>query len=278
VFRPIDVLWLLVIVMSFACASGPGAAACPGRVGTGPDKARSGGSGEGGGGDESIDSLRADAIRAGAVEAEIAAMGLPPGRSIGSLSREGCMEILTANDVDAAWVADADGAEMPVRLDSPIRGVTVEHRGRSETHAIIDCRLVVATLAWSPYLRQAGVSRLVHYSVFRPGAVVRGTRSTSGHASAMAIDVGIFELDDGRTLDVVEVWTDRRRDLSTCPAPPLLLGVDAEPVDQALLRGLVCQAVRDELFQVVLTPHHDDAHRNHVHFEVRPDVDWTIVD
>jgi hypothetical protein len=28
---------------------------------------------------------------------------------------------------------------------------------------------------------------------------------------------------------------------------------------------------------VVVTPHHDDAHANHVHLEVVPDVPWTWI-
>ena len=44
-----------------------------------------------------------------------------------------------------------------------------------------------------------------------------------------------------------------------------------------LLRGLVCQAVERSLFQVVLTPHHDRAHGNHVHLELKPEVNWTYV-
>jgi len=28
----------------------------------------------------------------------------------------------------------------------------------------------------------------------------------------------------------------------------------------------------------VLTPHHDDAHANHVHLELRPGVDWSLLE
>ena len=45
----------------------------------------------------------------------------------------------------------------------------------------------------------------------------------------------------------------------------------------ARLRRLVCAAVEADLFQVVLTPHYDHAHQNHVHLELVPDVDWSFV-
>ena len=44
-----------------------------------------------------------------------------------------------------------------------------------------------------------------------------------------------------------------------------------------MLRGLVCDAIDDALFQVVITPHHDRAHADHVHLELRPEVSWIYV-
>jgi hypothetical protein len=44
-----------------------------------------------------------------------------------------------------------------------------------------------------------------------------------------------------------------------------------------LLRSVVCEAIDSQLFQVVLTPHHDRAHENHVHLELKPEVNWTYV-
>ena len=39
----------------------------------------------------------------------------------------------------------------------------------------------------------------------------------------------------------------------------------------------MCDAVERDLFQVVITPHHDRAHQNHVHLELVPEVDWSYV-
>jgi hypothetical protein len=44
-----------------------------------------------------------------------------------------------------------------------------------------------------------------------------------------------------------------------------------------LLRGVTCAAADRKLFQVVLTPHYNKAHENHVHLELKPEVDWTYV-
>jgi hypothetical protein len=45
-----------------------------------------------------------------------------------------------------------------------------------------------------------------------------------------------------------------------------------------MLREVVCAAAASDLFQVVLTPHHDEHHQNHVHLEVRPNVTWSLLE
>ena len=207
--------------------------------------------------------------------AEVSPVAFPWGRAIGALTRDECFELLDANRVEFEST-DADGVEIPIRLRSPLNGVQIEHRGRSAVHSVLDCRLAAAILSWTTELRRAGVASLVHYSVYRPGARVRGNGARSGHASALAIDVGVVRLVDGTALVIDDVWVDRRRGVAPCPAPSTADG-RPEPAEQALLRHLVCEGVNRDLFQVVLTPHHDAAHRNHVHLEVRPGVDWSHV-
>jgi hypothetical protein len=197
---------------------------------------------------------------------------LPRGRAIGSVENDACIELLrdAGSEVEVPAARESEGVEQPVIVRS-LGGIGIEHRGRSRRHSIMDCRLALAILAWSDDLRAAGISKLVHYSAYRPGAHVRSTGAPSGHSNGLAIDLGVFERADS-ALDVIEVWTDRRRNVAPCPPPA------SEPAEQAVLRGVVCRAVERDLFQVVLTPHHDDAHRNHVHVEVRPNVDWSFVE
>jgi hypothetical protein len=127
-------------------------------------------------------------------------------------------------------------------------------------------------LAWAPALRGAGVARLEHYSIYRPNARVGGSGRRSGHATGLAIDLGELLLDDGRRIVIEEAWTDRRRGVSPCPSR------QGDSDDLRLLRDLVCGAYERELFQVALTPHHDEHHENHVHLELRPGVTWSLLD
>ncbi len=197
---------------------------------------------------------------------------LPVGRAVASLSEDRCLSILIEHDVPHRRLdpAEAEGVGIPIRLEGLLGGLRVESRGHSELHEIMDCRLAVALLSWAPRLLDAGVVGILHYSTYRPGARVAGTRHRSGHASALAIDLAVLVMRDGTEHEVLTAWEARRRGGEPCA------DYDEGP-DSARLRRLVCSVARSELFQVVLTPHYDAAHANHVHLELRPDVTWQYV-
>lgn len=199
---------------------------------------------------------------------------LPVGRAIGRLARADCRQILRAGRVRyERWEGEAEGVADPIVLTGPVGGVEIALRGRRPIHNVIDCRLAVALLGWAPILRAAGVRRVFHYSTYRPGARVSSNRRrASGHSTGLAIDAALFELDDGRTLDVLRDWADRARGADPCAPRP------NEPDPSKLLRRVVCEGVARQIFEVVITPHHDDHHQNHVHLEVvTEDGDWTFV-
>jgi hypothetical protein len=190
-------------------------------------------------------------------------------------TRGTCYEQLGAAGVALERVSStqARGVQNPIRLRGPIGGVEiVQHDRRAPPQqSILDCRLALAVLDWAPTLRRAGVRRIEHYSIYRPGARVGGDGKRSGHALGMALDAAKFHLDNGEVVDVLTDWEDRDRGESPCPKR------SDEAWQGRLLRDLVCHAVDRNLFQVVITPHHDKAHENHVHLELRPEVDWTYV-
>jgi len=198
---------------------------------------------------------------------------LPSGRSIGSLSPSECKRLLRTASVrfDALPARDAPAIKDPLTLHSRVLGVEFGPANGMAKNGIVDCRLAIALLAWAPILRDAGVVRVEHYSTFRPGAVVRGSGKTSGHAHALAIDAARFHLRDGRVIQVLEDWDDRERGGAPCPVR------SGEDTDGRILRQVVCRAVERDLFQVVITPHHDRDHQNHVHMEVVPGIDWSFI-
>jgi hypothetical protein len=164
------------------------------------------------------------------------------------------------------------GVRWPIRLKGPVRGVIFAPLERGDrTHAVLDCRLALSLVSWSRDLRRAHVRKLEYYSMYRPGARIAGSGSVSGHAHAMAIDAAKFELDSGIVLDVLNDWEGRRRGEDPCPVRR------EESKGSRTLRSVLCQAVDKKLFNVVLTPHYNKAHANHLHLERKPGVDWSYV-
>jgi hypothetical protein len=190
-----------------------------------------------------------------------------------AMTAEACYRELAAAHVafERLEPSQARGVKIPVRMLGPIGGVTVEPSDGRQLHAILDCQLAVALLSWAPALRKAGVTSIDHYSIYRPGARVHGSGHVSGHARGLAIDAARFHLANGAVLDVLTDWEEREHGSAPCPRRP------EEAWQSRLLRGVVCDAVDRNLFQVVLTPHHDRAHENHVHLELKPEVSWTYV-
>lgn len=187
------------------------------------------------------------------------------GRALTAIPAAECAARLTELGVRFEPLRAAPGVRAPIALEGPIGGIAVA--GHTD---VIDCRLALAIAAWAPELREHGIRALRAMSIHRPGARVAGSRRVSGHAHALAIDVGAVELEDGTTIDVLEGWEARDRGADPC-------ATYEESERSAVLRAAVCAAVRSGLFQIVLTPHHDHAHRNHVHLELVPGVSWSYV-
>lgn len=197
---------------------------------------------------------------------------LPAGNDIANMPQAQCYALLYEHGVNFEKLdtADAPQVEMPVRLLGPVGGVDIRGPQRDPS-SVLDCRLVLALIAWAPTLRIAGIRLLEHFSIYRAQAIVAGTAKLSGHAMGRAIDLARMRFDDGTTLSVLEDWTSRRRGMPPCASYP------RETEASRRWRSIVCEAARRNLFQVILTPHHDRAHANHVHLEVVPQVDWSYI-
>jgi hypothetical protein len=188
-----------------------------------------------------------------------------------ALDPASCRRVLDEYQLAYDVTEGASPENFYVRPKGPIGGVVYVFDGRREVHEVMDCRLVVALLKWAPSLRNAGVRKIRHLSVYRPDARIAASGKPSGHALALAIDVRFVELEDGRILDVLTDWGNRARGVMPCDE-----GV-GESDPQPELRRLTCEVVGEQLFQTVITPHRDELHENHVHLELVPDVEWTFV-
>jgi hypothetical protein len=179
-------------------------------------------------------------------------------------------------------VDEARGVLEPLHLGGPLHGVTFHSPSWTRTAApplgisrasspyeIIDCRLALALDDFAQQLAAHDVVEVVHLSIYRPPPV-RGSRSSSPHGHALAIDAASFVKRDGTAL-VVERDFHGRIGAPTCGPRA---GPNPATPEALVLRQIVCDAAGARLFNVALTPDFNWKHRNHFHLEVKADTKW----
>jgi hypothetical protein len=201
-----------------------------------------------------------------------------PAVTYGALDAEACKAELGNRHIGYTEET-ARGVEIPVRLTGTLHGVEfrtdASDAKRAESpYEIADCRLVLALDDFAQLLAQHDIVQVRHYSMYRPPPRSWPDDRIGGqHNGALALDAGRFVKKDGSTLDVL---TDFHGKIGaqTCGE-----GAGPHPVTENAkeLREILCTAVSEHLFNVVLTPDFNRPHRNHFHLEVMADVKWFLV-
>jgi hypothetical protein len=190
-----------------------------------------------------------------------------------SLDRASCETELRRRGIAFQRLDEARGVIAPLRLTGPLFGVTFRSnlppaKARQSPYDIYDCRLVLALEDFARILSRYGIVEVVHMSVYRPVSPKTPLRGPGRrHSGALAIDAAFFKTRDGRTLTVEKDFQPRRIGARPCPAP----------ADASELRHIACEAGHARLFNVLLTPDFNWAHRNHFHLEVTAGVRWTLI-
>lgn len=201
-----------------------------------------------------------------------------PAVRYGKLDQPACEAELDARQISYDHET-ARGIAQPVRLTGALHGVTFRTDESEEARAtspyeISDCRLLLALDDFSKILDAHGVTEVRHYSMYRsPGKGWPEGKIAAQHAGGLAIDAGRFTFSDGRKLDVTSTFHGAI-DAKTCGD-----GAGPKPAtpDSLELRDILCTAVDQHLFNVVLTPNFNKPHHNHFHLEVMVGVKWFLV-
>jgi hypothetical protein len=193
------------------------------------------------------------------------------------LSQPDCEAELASRHID--FIRETAGAVLaPVRLTGPLRGVVFRIDAKEAARAvspyeIADCRLVLAIDDFAGILRSHDIVEVRHYSMYRPPKGWPDGKIGARHDGALALDAGRFIDSAGKVLDVDRDFHGAI-DAKTCgegaaprPATPEALA----------LRAILCEAVDQHLFNVVLTPNYNRPHHNHFHLEVTAGVAWFLV-
>ena len=168
-----------------------------------------------------------------------------------SRETQACFVDLSRDGIRFSPLADRDygggcrvvGAVQLIDIGVPVTGLTA-----------MRCGLAGAFTGWvrhavAPAARQLLGSDLVRVETFGTYScrAVAGTNRLSGHATANAVDVSGFVLEDGRRITVLNGWRS-----------------DDERV-RRFLRTVHASACRR--FGTVLSPDYNAAHANHLHLE-----------
>lgn len=173
----------------------------------------------------------------------------------------------------------ARGVLAPVRLTGPLHGVTfrtdLDAKQRATTPwEIGDCRLILAMDDFAAILATHDIVEVRHYSMYRTAPKSWPDDKIGGqHNGGLALDAARFIKSDGTDLIVLKDFHGAIG-AKTCgdgagPHPTSDKGVE--------LRAILCQAVSQHLFNVVLTPNFNRPHRNHFHLEVMANKKWFLV-
>ena len=178
-----------------------------------------------------------------------------------------CHALLDDLGLDWTTAGATRGIADPVRVGPMIRGVRFRY-GPSTTASpmLMDCSLAPRLVELVELLREWDIEEVEHLGVYNyrcigGGDPDSGTCRPSQHAYARAIDLHAFrQRGTSVVFDTETDWVISSSD-RTCPGTP----VNAE---DRMLHEVACRMWSERIFQIVLTPDYDAAHRNHFHVDM----------
>jgi hypothetical protein len=185
-----------------------------------------------------------------------------------NLSAAQCRAEVRRRGLPVRWIGgNVRGIAAPLRLTGPLRGVRFRSPGGKSPYGMLDCRLALTLDDLAVLLEAHQVVEVRVDNMYRPKAHLPGSRKRSQHAYGLAADVTVFGLSEGRTLVVERDFQGTRGEPVCGPES----GV-AEPTEEAIaLRNILCAVARHGLFHHILTPNYNEAHRDHLHLDIKRD-------
>lgn len=194
--------------------------------------------------------------------------------TVGDLALATCREWLDAFRIDYTAGPAMPGVVDPVTAKMPINGVPFQVVGamNPRTSMFGDCRLIKSLVLAAPSFRERGIAQVTDYGVYNYRCIGGGTppdcpNGISQHAYAMAIDLAGFTTSDSTFFSVNDDWVIDPDAEDTCEAQTI------EGKDR-FLHELICELKAAEVWNIVLTPNYNAAHRNHFHVDLTATSDF----
>jgi hypothetical protein len=203
-----------------------------------------------------------------------------PAAAYGQLTPPECLALLDQRHIPYSREEPKRGVKIPVRLTGRVGGVLYRTDFPDGERAtvpweIFDCRLVLSLDDFGETLRAHSIAEVRMFSAWRPPAKSWPmTEWGRRHQGALAIDVRELRKDNGEVLNVLDHFHGLLGAEQCVPAarPP-----SPDSPEARELHELVCAAARAHVFNSILTPNYNPAHKNHFHLELTPDVDWFML-
>ncbi|HKO47847.1 MAG TPA: extensin family protein [Polyangiaceae bacterium] len=198
----------------------------------------------------------------------------------GQLTPAACLALLDERHIPYSREEPKRGVKIPVRLTGKVGGVLyrTDFPDRERAHVpweVFDCRLVLSLDDFSETLRAHSIAEVRLFSAWRPPAKSWPMSEVARrHQGALAIDVRELRKDNGEVLNVLEHFHGKLGVTQCVPAAP---PPNPDCPEARELHELVCAASAAHIFNSILTPNYNPAHKNHFHLELTPDVDWFML-
>ena len=197
-----------------------------------------------------------------------------------ALAPDACLAALNERHIPYSREESKRGVKIPVRLTGRVGGVLFrtdfpDSERSSVPWEIFDCRLVLSLDDWSETLRAHSIAEVRIFSAWRPPAKSWPMEEWGRrHQGALAVDVRELRKDTGEVLNVLDHFHGQlgAPQCTSGAVPP-----SPDTPEARELHDLVCAASEARIFNSILTPNYNSAHRNHFHLEVTPDVDWFVL-
>ncbi len=194
--------------------------------------------------------------------------------TIADLQLASCREWLDTYQIEYTVGPAMPGVKDPVTAKMPINGVLYKTVGATNprTQMYGDCTILKSLAEAAPFFRERDVKLVTDYGVYNYRCIGGGAppdcpNGISQHAYATAIDLAGFTTSDDTFYSVNDDWVIDPNAEETCAAP-------TEPGKDAFLHELICDLKDAAVWNIVLTPNYNAAHRNHFHVDLTPGSDF----
>ncbi len=163
------------------------------------------------------------------------------------------------------------GVADPVTVKTPINGVDYRFNGSADVRTTLygDCALLKSLAEATPIMRDHDIVELIDIGVYNYRCIDQSLSppncSMSQHAYAKAIDIAAWKTSDGTKYSVLTDWL-IDPSTTTCSA-------STSGDKDMFLHTVICALKAADVWNIVLTPNYNSAHRNHFHVDLTPNAD-----